>query len=576
MCTIVGISYRQLDYWARTDLVRPSIADAAGSGTQRTYSYRDLVRLKVVKSLLDAGVKLQTARKAIEYLREDLGDDWATASLVLDGTNSVLARTDDASIDLVRHGQGVLNIVPLGHMVEEVDAGVREHVGQAARRRRELIIAELLPHEEVRFAHNSERQFAKLLDFYAIEWEYEPRTFVLERDREGNPAQAFTPDFYLPTYDLYIEITTLNQKLVTKKNRKARRLVELFPDVSVKVFYQRDYLQLLVKYGLEPPSQLAAAGIEPGDAAPARPVSRAEVELHGTIHAPRAHRRVRVTESLRHSPIDARHRALGARMAEFGGWEMPIQYTGVLEEHRACREHAVVFDVSHLGSVRVHGSGAFATLQWAFTNDLDRIGPGRAQYTHLLDPDDAHVVDDIIVWWVAPGDFLVMPNASNTIPLVAALDEAASVFGGGECTIEDVTESRAVLAVQGPAARVGVRRRSRQRGRRLRASTLPRLNSAKPRTAGWPAPATPARTAWNCTCPRRRRESVGTRCSAPASCLPVWARVTPCGSRPACHSMAMSSARGSHRSKPASAGWSGSTRETSAASKRSPRNGTVG
>jgi DNA-binding transcriptional MerR regulator len=130
VCSIVGISYRQLDYWARTDLVRPSIADARGSGTQRTYSYRDLVRLKVVKSLLDAGVKLQTARKAIDYLREDLGDDWATASLVLDGSNSVLARTDDALIDLVRHGQGVLNIVPLGHMIEELDAGVREHVDE--------------------------------------------------------------------------------------------------------------------------------------------------------------------------------------------------------------------------------------------------------------------------------------------------------------------------------------------------------------------------------------------------------------------------------------------------------------
>src|SRR6266852_9646504 len=109
VCSIVGITYRQLDYWARTDLVRPSITDARGSGTQRTYSYRDLVRLKVVKSLLDAGVKLQTARKAIEYLREDLGDDWASASLVLNGSDSVLARTDDALIDLVRRGQGVLN-----------------------------------------------------------------------------------------------------------------------------------------------------------------------------------------------------------------------------------------------------------------------------------------------------------------------------------------------------------------------------------------------------------------------------------------------------------------------------------
>jgi hypothetical protein len=114
-----------------------------------------------------------------------------------------------------------------------------------------------LPHEDVRFAHNSERQFAKLLDFYGIAWEYEPRTFTLETDGEGRPAQAFTPDFYLPAYDLYIEITTLNQKLVTKKNRKARRLQELYPDVRVKVLYQRDYLHLLVKYGLEAPSQLS-------------------------------------------------------------------------------------------------------------------------------------------------------------------------------------------------------------------------------------------------------------------------------------------------------------------------------
>jgi hypothetical protein len=91
---------------------------------------------------------------------------------------------------------------------------------------------------------------------------------VLERDRTGRPVQAFTPDFYLPAYDLFIEITTLNQKLVTKKNRKARRLRELHPEVQVKVLYQRDYLHLLVKYGLEPPSQLDA-GDDVG-AAPAR------------------------------------------------------------------------------------------------------------------------------------------------------------------------------------------------------------------------------------------------------------------------------------------------------------------
>jgi hypothetical protein len=121
---------------------------------------------------------------------------------------------------------------------------------------------ELLPHERVHFAHNSERQFAKLLDFYGVTWEYEPRTFVLERDRDGNPQQAFTPDFHLPDQDLYVEITTLNQKLVTKKNRKARRLQEQYPDVQIKVLYQRDYLDLLVKHGLEMPSQLDGDGDE--------------------------------------------------------------------------------------------------------------------------------------------------------------------------------------------------------------------------------------------------------------------------------------------------------------------------
>ena len=97
-------------------------------------------------------------------------------------------------------------------------------------------------------------------------WDYEPRTFVLERDGEGNSAQAFTPDFYLPAYDLFIEITTMNQKLVTKKNRKARRLKEEYPEVNIRVLYQRDYLNLLVKYGLEPPSQNVPAvddGVEP-------------------------------------------------------------------------------------------------------------------------------------------------------------------------------------------------------------------------------------------------------------------------------------------------------------------------
>ncbi|MFZ6002615.1 MAG: glycine cleavage system aminomethyltransferase GcvT [Actinomycetota bacterium] len=144
----------------------------------------------------------------------------------------------------------------------------------------------------------------------------------------------------------------------------------------------------------------------------------------------------------RTSPLDAAHRALGAKMVPFGGWDMPLAYgDGTIAEHKACRNAAVVFDVSHLGTVRVSGPGALATLQAALTNDLTKVGPGRAQYTHLLDETDASVLDDIIVWWVDEESFDVMPNASNTA-------RVSSAIGGS-----DVTAERAVLAVQGPAAR---------------------------------------------------------------------------------------------------------------------------
>jgi DNA-binding transcriptional MerR regulator len=141
VCKLVGISYRQLDYWDRTDLLKPSLANAHGSGTQRRYSYRDLVQLKIIKSLLDAGVKLQTARTAIGSLRTEHGVDWQTASLVLDGSDSVLVRDGDALFDLVRRGQGVLNVVSLGHMVGELDAAIlelapREAAGTAPGQRR--------------------------------------------------------------------------------------------------------------------------------------------------------------------------------------------------------------------------------------------------------------------------------------------------------------------------------------------------------------------------------------------------------------------------------------------------------
>jgi len=126
------------------------------------------------------------------------------------------------------------------------------------------------PPRPIAFAHNSERQFARLLDFYRVEWQYEPTAFPIDWDAAGNPTQHFRPDFYLPGFDLYIEITTLNQRLVTRKNRKVRRLRELYPQVRIKVLYQRDYLSLLAKYGLEPPSQMPAPSGSGGDGPAAR------------------------------------------------------------------------------------------------------------------------------------------------------------------------------------------------------------------------------------------------------------------------------------------------------------------
>ncbi len=123
---IVGITYRQLDYWARTDLVRPSLADANGSGTRRRYSYKDLLELKVIKTLLDAGIRLESVREVFSFMREQLGEDVASANLVIHGSTSVLTRSGEELIDLVRKGQGVLNVLPLAGIKDEVDAKIVE------------------------------------------------------------------------------------------------------------------------------------------------------------------------------------------------------------------------------------------------------------------------------------------------------------------------------------------------------------------------------------------------------------------------------------------------------------------
>jgi DNA-binding transcriptional MerR regulator len=122
---IVGITYRQLDYWARTDLIRPSLADAKGSGSRRRYSYRDLIELKMIKTLLDAGQKLERVRAAFDYLR-DLGDDLTSVQLVIAGDSVVLVREGEDLIDVVNkyQGQGVLNLLALNGVVQQVDAAI--------------------------------------------------------------------------------------------------------------------------------------------------------------------------------------------------------------------------------------------------------------------------------------------------------------------------------------------------------------------------------------------------------------------------------------------------------------------
>jgi DNA-binding transcriptional MerR regulator len=120
---IVGITYRQLDYWARTDLVRPSLADASGSGTRRRYSYRDLLELRMIKNLLDAGIRLELVRDVFAYVRASVNEDITSANLVISG-NQVVLCDGQQLVDVVRKGQGVLNVLPLANVKTEIDEAV--------------------------------------------------------------------------------------------------------------------------------------------------------------------------------------------------------------------------------------------------------------------------------------------------------------------------------------------------------------------------------------------------------------------------------------------------------------------
>ena len=246
---------------------------------------------------------------------------------------------------------------------------------------------------------------------------------------------------------------------------------------------------------------------------------------------------------MRTSPLDARHRALGAKLVPFGGWEMPIQYRSVLDEHRACREDAAVFDVSHLGTRRVRRPERVRDAAGAARRTISTGSrPGAAQYTHLLDAADAHVVDDIIVWWVEPERFFVMPNASNTDRLArgALQGSDGSRHHRHPCRprragSERAGQARHHLAGRGRGRRafdVACGRRVDRRGHRLHG----RGRRRDPRRRG------------------RRARAVGRARPVPASRRPVSARATRCGSRPGCRCTATSSAPASRRCRPR-LGW---------------------
>jgi DNA-binding transcriptional MerR regulator len=126
-CKIVGITYRQLDYWTRTGLVQPTLQAAQGSGTQRLYSFNDLLQLKVIKNLTDAGASLQKVRQAIDYVRDHLADDWAKVTIVADGAGVYACTSDSEVIDILRSGQGVLGaVVAVGKVRDQLQGTLRE------------------------------------------------------------------------------------------------------------------------------------------------------------------------------------------------------------------------------------------------------------------------------------------------------------------------------------------------------------------------------------------------------------------------------------------------------------------
>lgn len=196
--------------------------------------------LQRVQDLSDAEAETmveEADRRRSEWIRQHYGENWEDPAHY-----DLIVRTDRLGVEgaaaLVRTAAEVRGI---GGHAADMAAWIERHGVEATTER---------PGGHPGFVHPSEAELAKVLDFYRIRWQYEPKSFPLAWDGAGNVAEAFTPDFYLPDLDLYLELTTLKQSLVTDKNRKIRKFRELYPDIRLKVFYGRDFRSLVRKYGL--------------------------------------------------------------------------------------------------------------------------------------------------------------------------------------------------------------------------------------------------------------------------------------------------------------------------------------
>jgi cytidylate kinase len=253
------------------EMVRSAIAEVAsirnvvilGSGTQFLFERVSAsLHVQIVAPLLYRVARVMRVAKVDRPAAERIIEERDREKEAFIRTLYARDWRDPAHYDLVLNIDHFSNDVAVEIIVKAAQAkGIEATAVELPAQLREEILtakldvaqlADLEPAEDKlpEFAHPSEREFARVMDFYRIRWEYEPKTFPIEWDENRNVVKAFTPDFYLPDLDLFIELTTMKQSLVTKKNRKVRLLRELYPDVNIKILYEKDYKNLIWKYGL--------------------------------------------------------------------------------------------------------------------------------------------------------------------------------------------------------------------------------------------------------------------------------------------------------------------------------------